>query len=118
MSVNGTHVEAKLCTFTLDCTFVQVPHLYHDDASAKFSTNIHETDYCVVHNCRQEGTYTEYAHCHITVATPLPLFGIRSRPSPALLEIVGANQPVFFSSLQYMIENHKNSKYFLQSPVH
>jgi hypothetical protein len=65
--------------------FVQVPQLYHDDASATFSTNLHETDYYVVHNYRQVGTYTEYVHCHIIVATPLPLFGIRPRPLPSTL---------------------------------
>jgi hypothetical protein len=45
--VNETLVEAKLCTFTLECThFVfNKHHIYtHDGASAKFGTNSHERD--------------------------------------------------------------------------
>jgi hypothetical protein len=78
---------------------VQVPHLYHDDASAKFSTNLHITDYCVVHNCLQVGTSTEYVHCHITVATPLPMFGRRSRPLPSTLRNRRGKSAGFFLSL-------------------
>ncbi len=51
MSVNETLAEAKLCTFTLECThFVfNKRHIYtHDGAIAKFSTNSQETDYRVV----------------------------------------------------------------------
>jgi hypothetical protein len=50
VSVNGTLVEAKMCTFTLVSThfiFNKFPIYIHDGASAKFSTNSHETDYCV-----------------------------------------------------------------------
>ena len=50
MSVNGTLVEAKMCTFTLESThfiFIKSPIYTHDGASAKFSTNSHETDYSV-----------------------------------------------------------------------
>ncbi len=50
VSVNGTPVEAKLCTFTLECThfiFDLCPIYTHDGASAKFSTNSEETDYSV-----------------------------------------------------------------------
>jgi hypothetical protein len=49
MSVNGTLVEAKMCTFTLESTlfiFNMCPIYTHDGASAKFSTNSQETDYC------------------------------------------------------------------------
>jgi hypothetical protein len=48
MSVNGTLVEAKLCTLTLESMhfiFNKCPIYTHDGASAKFSTNSHETDY-------------------------------------------------------------------------
>ncbi len=50
MSVNGTLVEAKMCTFTLESThfiFNKCPIYTHDGASAKFSTNSQETDYSV-----------------------------------------------------------------------
>jgi hypothetical protein len=50
VSVNGTPVEAKLCTFTLESThfiFNLCPIYTHDGASAKFSTNSQETDYSV-----------------------------------------------------------------------
>jgi hypothetical protein len=48
MSVNGTLVDAKMCIFTLESKyffFNKCPIYNHDDASAKFSTNSHETDY-------------------------------------------------------------------------
>jgi hypothetical protein len=48
MRVNGTLVDAKLCTFTLESMhfiFNKCPIYTHDGASAKFSTNSHETDY-------------------------------------------------------------------------
>ncbi len=50
MSVNGTLVEAKMCTFTLESThfiFNKRPIYTHDGACAKFSTNSHKTDYSV-----------------------------------------------------------------------
>ncbi len=50
VSANGTPVEAKLCTFTLESThfvFNLCPIYTHDSASAKFSTNSQETDYSV-----------------------------------------------------------------------
>ncbi len=50
MGVNGTLVEAKLCTFTLECAhfiFNLCPIYSHDGASAKLSTNSQETDYSV-----------------------------------------------------------------------
>ncbi len=50
MSVNETHVEAKMCTCTLESThfiFNKCPIYTHDSANAKFSTNSHETDYSV-----------------------------------------------------------------------
>ncbi len=51
MSVNGTLVEAKMCTFTLESThfiFRKCPIYTHDGANAKFSTDSQETDYSVV----------------------------------------------------------------------
>ncbi len=48
VSVNGTHFEGKMCTFTLESThfiFNTCPIYTHDGASAKFSTSLHETDY-------------------------------------------------------------------------
>ncbi len=50
VSVSGTIFEAKLCTFTLECTHVvfnKCPIYTHDGASAKFSTDSHEMDYSV-----------------------------------------------------------------------
>jgi hypothetical protein len=47
VSVNGTLIEAKMCTFTLESTnfvFNQCPIYTHDGASAKFRTNSHKTD--------------------------------------------------------------------------
>ncbi len=47
VSVNGTLVEAKMCTFTLEYThfiFNKCPIYTHDGASAKFSTTSQETD--------------------------------------------------------------------------
>jgi hypothetical protein len=46
VSVNGKLVEAKMCTFTRESThfiFNKCPKYTHDGASAKFSTNSHET---------------------------------------------------------------------------
>ncbi len=51
MRVNGTVVEAKMCTFALKSThfiFNKCPINTHDDASAKFITNSHKTDYSAV----------------------------------------------------------------------
>ncbi len=48
MSVNGTLVEAKTCSFTLESShfiYNKCSIYSHDGASAKFSTNSHETDY-------------------------------------------------------------------------
>jgi hypothetical protein len=48
VSVNGTPVEDKICTFTLESThffFNLCPIYNHDGASVKFSTNSQETDY-------------------------------------------------------------------------
>jgi hypothetical protein len=50
VSGSGTLGEAKMCTFTLESahfTFKKCPIYTHDGASAKFSTNSHETDYSV-----------------------------------------------------------------------
>jgi hypothetical protein len=50
VSVNGTHVEAKMSTFTLESTHFTInksPIYTHDGASAKFCTNSYETDYSV-----------------------------------------------------------------------
>ncbi len=50
VSVNGTHVEDKMCPFTLESKhfiFNKCPIYTHDSASAKFSTNSQETDYSV-----------------------------------------------------------------------
>ncbi len=50
VSVKGTLVEAKMCTFTLESMhviFKKCPIYTHDDASAQFSTNSHEADYSV-----------------------------------------------------------------------
>ncbi len=47
MSVNGTLVEAKMRRFKGECAhdcFNKCPIYAHDGASAKFSTNSHETD--------------------------------------------------------------------------
>jgi hypothetical protein len=51
MSVNGTLVEDKMRRFKGECAhfnFKKCPIYTHDDASNKFSTNSHETDYSVV----------------------------------------------------------------------
>jgi hypothetical protein len=56
VSINGTLVEAKMFTFTLESThfiFNYCPIYPHDDASAKFSTNSQETDYRVLEICIQ-----------------------------------------------------------------
>jgi hypothetical protein len=45
--VNGTHVEDKMRRFKGECehfSFNECPIYTHDGASAKFSTNSHETD--------------------------------------------------------------------------
>jgi hypothetical protein len=50
VSVNGTLVESKLCTCTLESThfiFNKCPIHTHGGASAKFGNNSHETDYSV-----------------------------------------------------------------------
>ncbi len=50
MSVNGTLVEDKMRRFKGVCahfSFKKCPIYTHDSASAKFSTNSHETDYRV-----------------------------------------------------------------------
>ena len=48
VSVNGTLVEAKMCTFALESThfiFNQCPIYTHDGVGAKFITKSHKTDY-------------------------------------------------------------------------
>jgi hypothetical protein len=50
--VNGTLVEAKMCAFTLESThfiFKNCPISTHDSASAKFTTNSHETVYSALY---------------------------------------------------------------------
>ncbi len=50
VSVNGTLVEAKMCTFTLESKhfiFNKCPIYTHFGASAKFSINSYEMDYGV-----------------------------------------------------------------------
>jgi hypothetical protein len=50
VSVNGTLVEHKMRRFKGECAhfvFNKYPIYTHDGASAKFSTNSHETDYSV-----------------------------------------------------------------------
>ncbi len=50
VSVNGTLVEAKMCTVTLESThfiFNKCPTYTYDGASAKFSIYSHATDYSV-----------------------------------------------------------------------
>jgi hypothetical protein len=65
VSVNGLLVEAKMCIFTLESTqfiFNKCPNYTHDGASAKFSTNSHETDYSAEEmHCKN--TYTQYKAC-------------------------------------------------------
>ncbi len=54
VSVNGTPVEAEMCTFTLESThfiFNKCPIYTHDGASAKFSTSWDETDYSALFGC-------------------------------------------------------------------
>ncbi len=51
VNVNGTLVEAKMWTFTLEFThfiFNKCPIYTHDGASSKFSNNSQETDYSVI----------------------------------------------------------------------
>ncbi len=50
MSVNGTLAEDKMRRFNGECahlSFKKCPIYTHDGASAKFSTNLQETDYSV-----------------------------------------------------------------------
>ncbi len=50
MSENGTRVEDKMRRFkgeSAHFSFKKCPVYTHDGASAKFSTNSHETDYSV-----------------------------------------------------------------------
>ncbi len=61
MNVIETVVEAKMCTFPLESAhfiFNKCPIYTHDGASTKFSSNSHETDYCVGQN---------EEHVHVTV---------------------------------------------------
>ncbi len=51
MGLNGTLVEAKMFTFTLEYThftFNKCPIVTHDSANAKFTTSWDETDYSAV----------------------------------------------------------------------
>ncbi len=62
MSVNGTLDKAKMCVFTLESThfiFNKCPIYTHDAASAKFSTNSHETDYSAGGCCNTHGNKGE-----------------------------------------------------------
>ncbi len=57
VNINGTLVEAKMCSFTIESTpfiFNKCLIYTHDGASAKFSTNSHETDYSA-HSLAREG---------------------------------------------------------------
>jgi hypothetical protein len=63
VSVNGILVEDKMCIFTLESThfmFDKCPIYTHDGASAKFSTNSHETDYSVGDSLIQYLSHTNY----------------------------------------------------------
>jgi hypothetical protein len=56
VNVNGTLVEAKMRTFTLESThfiFNKCPINTHDGASFKFSTKSQETDYSAVKIVRE-----------------------------------------------------------------
>jgi hypothetical protein len=53
MSVNETRIEDKMRRFKGECahfSFKKCPIYTHDGASAKFSTNSHETDYSALPN--------------------------------------------------------------------
>jgi hypothetical protein len=72
VSVNGTLVDDKMCTFTLESThfiFSKFPICTHDGASAKFSTNSHETDYSARQDRYQPrlvcGYNSKTSHCNI-----------------------------------------------------
>ncbi len=57
MSVNGTLVEAKMCTFNLESRhFIlkKCPIYTHNGASVKFSTNSQEKDYSVDYTERRK----------------------------------------------------------------
>ncbi len=72
VSVNGTLVEAKLCTFALESThfiFNKCPIYTHDGASAKFSTNSHETDYSL-----QYYTFSSFATLCLSESDPFKHF--------------------------------------------
>jgi hypothetical protein len=71
VSVNGTPVEDKLCTLTLESThfiFNLCPIYNHDGASAKFSTNSQETDYsvcCIIYARKASLVHTYLPDTHI-----------------------------------------------------
>ncbi len=78
MSVNGTLVEAKMCTFTLESThfiFNQCPIYTHDGASAKFSTNSHETVYSVLRSSTSCTTIDAYYETGDPARLPVQLVG-------------------------------------------
>ncbi len=65
VSINGTLFEAIMCTFTLESThfiFHKGPIYTHDGASAKFTTNSHETDYSVGTEGRPDETSCSSPH--------------------------------------------------------
>jgi hypothetical protein len=60
LTVNGTIVEAKMCTFTLESplfVFNRCPICTHDCVSVLFSTSCDETDFCTVWD--RQGTLHE-----------------------------------------------------------
>ncbi len=73
MSVTGTLVEAKLCILTFESThfiFNKCPIYTHDGASAKFSTNSHETGEAFAEQFvrRAQGHVLVYAAIQITIS--------------------------------------------------
>jgi hypothetical protein len=70
MSLNGALVEDKLRKFKGEgahVSFKKCPIYTHDGASAKFSTNSHETDYSV---CLHIYRVSIKAHVYITTCKP------------------------------------------------
>ncbi len=81
VSVNGTLVEPKMCTSTLESMLVifnKCPINSHDDASTKFRTSSHETDYSVA---RVGGA--RLPSFTLSAITPLPLFLCALPPPPS-----------------------------------
>ncbi len=102
VGVNWTLVEAKMFTFTLESThfiFSKCPIYTNDSASAKFSTNSHQTDYSVwvCKGC----LFMYYLHSYIVKYLPICSY-IRKLFSYMTLQLLYSEFPYIWGKFDFL----------------